>query len=53
MADDVRRLANVEGLTAHAASIDVRLAERDDPAPRTPARRARSRTQEQSGERGA
>jgi histidinol dehydrogenase len=28
MADDVRRLAHREGLTAHAASVDVRLAER-------------------------
>ena len=25
MADDVRRLAEREGLTAHAASVDVRL----------------------------
>jgi hypothetical protein len=25
MADDVRRLAHKEGLTGHAASVDVRL----------------------------
>ena len=53
MADDVRRLANVEGLTAHAASIEVRSADEKEAAPRTPPQRARSRTQKQSGERGA
>jgi histidinol dehydrogenase len=31
MADDVRRLADKEGLTAHRASVDVRLADEDTP----------------------
>jgi histidinol dehydrogenase len=35
MADDVRRLARHEGLTAHAASVDVRLAETNNAPPRT------------------
>jgi histidinol dehydrogenase len=33
LADDVRRLAEHEGLTAHAASIDVRLAETNNYPP--------------------
>jgi histidinol dehydrogenase len=33
LADDVRRLADVEGLTAHRLSVDVRLAEPAAPAP--------------------
>ena len=28
-ADDIRRLAEVEGLTAHSSSVDVRLADED------------------------
>ncbi len=35
MAEDVRRLARHEGLTAHAASIDVRFAETNHAPPRT------------------
>jgi histidinol dehydrogenase len=41
VADDVRLLAHREGLTAHAASIDVRLPPEDEP-PRTPPYPARS-----------
>jgi histidinol dehydrogenase len=45
MADDVRLLAHREGLTAHAASIDIRLGEaRTAPPPR------RSGTQKPTGE---
>jgi histidinol dehydrogenase len=43
MADDVRMLAHREGLTAHAASVDVRLTEapRAAPRPAKPQRRPR------------
>ncbi len=52
MADDVRLLADHEGLTAHAASVDVRLADAEEGPPRTPPEPRRSR-KEKSGERGA
>ena len=48
MADDVRRLADREGLTAHAASVDVRLAEmNDDPA--NPAERRSVKSNRRAG----
>jgi histidinol dehydrogenase len=49
MAPDVLRLAECEGLTAHAASIDVRFA---GEAPRTPPGAERSRTKKAAGPTG-
>ena len=45
-------LANVEGLTAHAASVDVRLADEKE-TPRTPPAAEQSRTKKHAGEPGA
>jgi histidinol dehydrogenase len=42
LADDVRLLANKEGLTAHAASVDVRR-DQADPRPKRAVRRSRAK----------